>query len=385
VDGSNNQRLRESGNMESFLRCILCDSRYDVYRTDYFCPNCVETHDDHYGNIEISYDFRGQTSLPFPIQPFTVYEGNTPTVRNESLSKVSGFHNLLYKCEMVNPSASFKDRASSYMVAQALRLGKRDVVAASSGNAGVSLATYALKAGLRCQIFVPERTSKEKLELLRLLKASIVYVDGSFEDAYYASLASEDVKGAYSCHAGSNPFAMEGYKKTALEIFNQIGIPDKVIVPVGDGAFLSGIWKGFKELQRIGMSKRTPQMVAVQVKGADPVAIAFKKGLVKYVLKNPVESIAEGIVARESYNSIFAVKALRESGGFPISVTDEEIVSSLRIAVTNGMIIEPTSAAALAAIDHMRNDEKIRKDETIVCMLTGSGIKTMSEISRILS
>ena len=102
------------------------------------------------------------------------------------------------------------------------------------------------------------------------------------------------------------------------------------------------------------MSKRTPQMVAVQVKGADPVAIAFKKGLVKYVLKNPVESIAEGIVARKSYNSIFAVKALRESGGFPISVTDEEIVSSLRIAVTNGMIIEPTSAAGLGNRPHAK-------------------------------
>jgi threonine synthase len=126
-------------------------------------------------------------------------------------------------------------------------------------------------------------------------------------------------------------------------------------------------------------------MIAVQVAGADPVAIAFKKGLLKYVLKNPVESVAEGIVASESYNSIFAVKALKESGGYPISVTDEEIVRNLRVAITNGMIIEPTSAAALAAVERMRNDEKVRKDETTVCMLTGSGIKTLSEISEVLS
>lgn len=126
-------------------------------------------------------------------------------------------------------------------------------------------------------------------------------------------------------------------------------------------------------------------MIAVQVKGADPVAIAFKMGLLKYVLKNPEESVAEGIVASESYNSIFAMKALKESGGFPVSVTDEEIVRNLRIAITNGMIIEPTSAAALAAIDHMRSDEETGKDETIVCMLTGSGTKTTPEISKILS
>jgi threonine synthase len=286
---------------------------------------------------------------------------------------------------MANPSASFKDRASSYMIAQAIRLNKTDVVLASSGNAGVSVATYALKAGIRCHIFVPQTASKEKLKLLRLLKASIVYVNGTFEDSYFESLKSKDARESYSCHAGSNPFAMEAYKKTALEIYEKIGVPGKIIVPVGDGTHLSGIWKGFKELKRVSISKTTPQMIAVQVAGADPVAIAFKKGLLKYVLKNPVESVAEGIVASESYNSIFAVKALKESGGYPISVTDEEIVRNLRVAITNGMIIEPTSAAALAAVERMRNDEKVRKDETTVCMLTGSGIKTLSEISEVLS
>ena len=370
---------------DTFLRCTLCDSKYDMDRTDYFCPNCVAIHENHYGNMQISYDFRDLESVQFPGQPFTIYEGGTPMVRNESLSKAYRFHNIFYKCEMANPTGSFKDRASSYMIGQAIKLGKSDVVAASSGNAGVSLATYALKAGLACHIFVPKRTSKEKLELLRLMKADITYVDGSFEDAYYASLSSDAVKEAYSCHPGSIPFATEGYKRTAVEIFNQIGIPDKVIVPVGDGTYLSGIWKGFKELQQIGLSKRSPQMVAVQVEGADPVAIAFKKGLLKYVLKNPVASVAEGIVASESYNSIFTVKALNESRGYPISVTNEEIARNLRTALDNGMIIEPTSAAALAAIDHLSNDHKTIGDETVVCILTGSGIKTTSEISNILS
>jgi threonine synthase len=334
--------------------------------------------------MEISYEPTELTYLPFPIQPFRVFEGNTPLVRAESLNETYGFHNLFCKCEMTNPSASFKDRASSYMVAEAIRLGKTDVVAASSGNAGVSLATYALKAGIKCHIFVPQKTSREKLELIRLLKASIVYVDGTFEDSYYASLRSQ-VEGAYSCHAGSNPFAMEAYKKTALEIYEKIGVPDKIIVPVGDGTHLSGIWKGFKELERVSISKTNPQMIAVQVADADPVAIAFKKGLLKYVLKNAVESVAEGIVASESYNSIFAVKALKESGGYPISVTDEEIVRNLRVSLKNGLIIEPTSAAALAAVERMKNDERVDNDETIVCLLTGSGIKTISEISMLVS
>jgi threonine synthase len=122
-------------------------------------------------------------------------------------------------------------------------------------------------------------------------------------------------------------------------------------------------------------------MVAVQVKGADPVAMAFRSGLLKSVLKDPVESVAEGIVASESYNSIFAVKALRESHGFPVSVTDHDIVRNLRAAIGQGIIIEPTSAAALAATEQMINDRKVNPDETIVCMLTGSGIKTLTEIS----
>jgi threonine synthase len=334
--------------------------------------------------MEISYETNGPTILLFPIRPFRIFEGNTPLVRVNSLNEAYGFPNLFGKCEMANPTASFKDRATSYMIAQAIKLGKTDVVAASSGNAGVSLAAYALKAGIKCHIFVPKKTSKEKLELIRLLKAKVVYVDGTFEDSYYASLSS-GVEGAYSCHAGSNPFAIEAYKHTAMEIFEKVGVPEKIVVPVGDGTHLSGIWKGFRELQRLGISKKLPQMIAVQVKGADPVAVAHDRGISKYVVKNSVESVAEGIVASESYNSIFATKALQESNGFPISVTDEEIISNLQISIRNGLIIEPTSAAALAAIERMRNDDRVKNDETIVCLLTGSGIKTISEIATAIS
>jgi threonine synthase len=367
-----------------FLQCVLCGRRYDINHTNYFCHHCVKQHENHYGNMEISYELTGQSSLPFPVQPFTVFEGNTPLVRFESLGETYGFRNLFCKCEMTNPSGSFKDRASSLMIAEAIRLGKADVVAASSGNAGVSLATYALKAGIKCHIFVPRKTSKEKLELLRLLKADVVYVEGTFEDSYYASLRS-GLQAAYSCHAGSNPFAMEAYKNTALEIFEKIGVPDKIIVPVGDGTHLSGIWKGFRELRQLGISKKSPQMIAVQVKGADPVTIAYQKGLSKCVVGNPVESVAEGIVASESYNSLFATKAMKESEGFPISVTDDEIVRNLQISLSNGLIIEPTSAAALAAVERMRDDDRVDSDESIVCMLTGSGTKTISEISKIVS
>lgn len=228
------------------------------------------------------------------------------------------------------------------------------------------------------------KASREKLDLLRLLKADIILVDGSFENAYFASLRSDDVRKFYSCHAGSNPFAMEAYKRTALEIFEKIGVPDKIIVPVGDGTHLSGIWKGFRELRRMGAINKTPQMIAVQIKGADPVSVAFRKGLLKYVVKDPPESVAEGIVGSESYNCIFAVRALRESGGFPMSVTDKDIVRNLKAAIGNGMLIEPTSAAALAAIERMVSSQMVDTDETIVCMLTGSAMKTLSEISKCL-
>jgi threonine synthase len=187
----------------------------------------------------------------------------------------------------------------------------------------------------------------------------------------------------YSAHAGSNPFALEGYKNISLEIFNKIGVPDYVIVPAGDGALVSGIWKGFTELRAVGLAERTPRMIAVQVKGADPIVSAYNRNLLKYVEKNPVDSIAEGIVDSESYNSILTVKALRESGGFPVSVTDEEIKRSLGYGVKEGLIIEPTSAASLAALEKLRDDGKVGREEVIVPMLTGSGIKTLSEISKV--
>jgi threonine synthase len=371
--------------MEPFLECVLCRSQFEINRPDYFCRNCVDEHLGYYGNMQVSYDYRGLNRVPFPIEPFSIFEGNTPLIQSKRLSDHYGFPNVFYKCEMVNPTGSFKDRGSAFIIAQALKLGMKSIVAASSGNLGVSLAAYSLKAGLNLHIFVPKSTSPEKLELTRLLKANIVYVDGIFEDAYYASLKSEHIRGFYSAHAGSNPFTLEGYKNASLEIFDKIGVPDNVIVPAGDGTLLSAIWKGFRELKAVGLTERTPRMIAVQVKGADPIATAYHRNLLKYVEKNPVDSIAEGIVASESYNSILTVKALRESGGFPVSITDEEIERNLGRAVEEGLIIEPTSAASLAALEKLKDDGKVGKEETIVPMLTGSGIKTLSEISKVLT
>jgi threonine synthase len=368
-----------------FLECVICKKQFTIDRTDYFCPNCVNEHLGYYGNMQVSYNYRALNRVPFPIEPFAIFEGNTPLIQGRGLSEHYGFSNVYYKCEMVNPTGSFKDRGSAFIIAQALKLGMKNIIAASSGNLATSLAAYSLKAGLNLHIFVPKNTSPEKLELIRLLKANVVYVDGKFEDAYYASLKSMNAEGFYSAHAGSNPFALEGYKNISLEIFNKIGVPDYVIVPAGDGALLSAIWKGFMELRAVGLAERTPRMIAVQVKGADPIVTAYHRNLLKYVEKNPVDSIAEGIVASESYNSILAVKALRESGGFPVSVTDEEIKRNLGYAVREGLIIEPTSAASLAALEKLKEDGRVGREETIVPMLTGSGIKTLSEISKVLN
>ena len=370
--------------MKPFLECVICKSQFEINRSDYSCPNCVDEHLGYYGNMQVSYDYKELNNVPFPIEPFSIFEGNTPLIQSKKLSEHYGFPNVFYKCEMANPTGSFKDRGSAFIIAQALKLGMKNIVAASSGNLGVSLAAYSLKAGLNLHIFVPKRTSSGKLELLRLLKANIVYVDGTFEDAYYASLNSEDARGSYSAHAGSNPFALEGYKNASLEIFDKIGVPDNVVVPAGDGALLSAIWKGFRELKAVGLAERTPRMIVVQVKGADPIATAYHRNLLKYIEKNPVDSVAEGIVASESYNSILTVKALRESGGFPVSITDEEIKRNLGRAVKEGLIIEPTNAASLAALEKLKDDGKVGKEETIVPIITGSGLKTLSEISKVL-
>jgi len=371
--------INESKGMKC-LRCVICNKKFHIDSESYFCGNCKSIHKMKYGHLIVDYDYKKFSDLPLPVKPFSIGEGNTPLIR----TKLFGMNNVFLKNETLNPTGSFKDRSTSIMIAQALKLNKKTVCCASSGSAAVSLSAYSYKAGIQCNIFVPKKTSEEKLSIIQIFKAKINYVDGVFEDAYQKMNETISKSGWYNCSVGINPFAIEGYKMISYEIFKQIGIPDKVIVPVGDGTNLSGIWKGFKELKLLGYTDKLPSMISVQIKDADPVTKAFRNGKLIETIEKPIDSIAEGIVAKESYNIIHTVKALKESKGSAVSVTDEKIIDGLKILLKEGILVEPTSASVIAGLNKSLKENKINRSEKVVCLLTGSGFKTLTKIKEIV-
>jgi threonine synthase len=331
-------------------------------------------------NVEIGQKGLDKWLPLLPIKEFSVHlnggEGNTPLEQCPVLGNQVGLSHLFVKHEECNPTGCFKDRESAVVISKAMELGKKKVNVCSSGNAAVSTAAYAQKAGIDCTCFIPEKTSEGKKQLIALYGATIVEIPGFYEDVY-RHLVDTHPDG-WNVTSGQNMYRTEGNKTIAYELWEQLhGVPDVVVVPCGNGGCLAGIWKGFTELQQLGKIQTLPQMVAVQVKGAAPLAASVEQGKTFTVLGAIDDSIAEGIVAQESYCSPKAVSALQSSGGYVVEVTDDEIKAALKLVIqTQSLVPEPTSAAVYAALPKLSCD----KDATVVAINTGSGMKVLTEI-----
>ncbi len=322
----------------------------------------------------------------------TMEEGSTSLIYSDRLAEELGIKNGYLKYEGTNPTGSFKDRESSVVTSRAIELGEKAVTCVSSGNAAASLAAYAAHAGLSCLVFTPEDASIEKRKLIEYTGAKLVTVNGIFEDVWELvnkdpnkelSVSRKVYSLFYDCNPALNCYRSEGDKTTAFEIFAELGyIPDWVVVPVGNGSNLAGIWKGFKEMYQLGISRSTPRMIGVQITDADPVTRAWESGKDHSVrIEHPADSIAEGIVAKDSYDAPRALQALKESKGMMKSVADGETLDEL-FALTRreGIFVEPTSATVLAAGKEMREEGKIGRDERVVFVLTGSGLKAIDSM-----
>lgn len=307
--------------------------------------------------------------------------GNTPITQLQNMGSRLRLQNLWVKHEELNPTGCNKDRESMLVIASALEQGVKKVVIVSSGNGALSTAAFAQKAGIECVCYVPEKTSEGKKGLMTLFGASIVTVPGFYEDVYrYVVDANPE---GWNVTTGQNPIRIEGDKTIAYEIWEQLGIPDVIVTPSGNGGCLAGIWKGYTELKALGKIDKLPQMVSVQVKDAAPLKTALEQVKDFVVLGDIEDSIAEGIVAQESYASPKAVKALKESGGYVIEVTDQEIINALRdIIRTESIIPEPTSAAAYAALPKLQG---VNPQSLVVAINTGTGMKLLPEITDLLN
>lgn len=318
------------------------------------------------------YDWVGEGSVEPTI---TLREGNTPLTWSKKMG-------VWIKHEEMNSTGCFKDRESAVVISKALELGYKKVTVVSSGNAALSTAAYAQKAGIVCLAYVPEKTTKAKKQLIEMFGATIHSIPGFYEDVY-RYVVDHPIKEAWNVTSGQNPWRVEGNKSIAYEIFEQIGhSPDIILVPVGNGGCLAGIWKGFDDLVKMGKTTKVPKMVAVQVGGADPLQEAIKQGKKWVNLVNVEDSVAEGIVATESYCSPKAVEAITKSGGFVVTVNDKEIVEALQMVMSQeSLVTEPTSAAAFAGLKKLHVD----KESEIVVINTGSGMKMIDEIMKLIN
>lgn len=371
--------------MRHYFHCIKCGK---IYRD----LGQVCSHDNYHNFLEITYDYADVKKLDkarkkaalkkmLPLKkakPVSLGEGGTPLVRLHNYSDICVKNKIYTKDEGQNPAGSFKDRETSIAIAQAKESGFKKITIASSGNAALSAAFYASQLGIKCKCYIPKKISKEKKFFLKKLKADFCAIEGDYEKIY-KMIADNPSEGELNISAGKNLFREEGSKKIAWEIWEKIGVPEIIIVPIGNGTLISAIYKGFFELEAVGLTKKMPQLIGVQVKNSSPVGLAIKQKKDFAVLSKAPDSIAEGIVARESYDSPKAVRAIKASKGYVVEVTEEEIIDILKkINKIECLDPEPTAAVVYAALDKLILKEK--KGQKIVCIQTGRRIKNLPSI-----
>jgi len=289
----------------------------------------------------------------------------------------------LIKDDGRNPTASFKDRPSSLAVVKAKEAGAQVLTTASSGNAGVALAGMCSSVGTKSVVFVPAAAPPAKLAQLQIYGATVVLVEGNYDDAYDLCLQAGGAFGWYQRSTGYNPFMSEGKKTAAFEICEQMNweVPDKVFVGVGDGCIIGGLWKGFREMKQLGLIDTVPQMIAVQSEKARAIVDACSgDGVAR---ERPAETIADSINVGKPRDAVKAIKAIKESGGYAVAVSDDSILSSIgQLARATGVFVEPAAAAAFAGFGRMCESGAIKADERVLLMLTGNGLKDVQAVAR---
>jgi threonine synthase len=380
------------------LQCVLCGTSYSVAETAYSCPNCGPL-----GVLEVHYDYelvaqrisraslaenrdatmwRYRALLPISyshnVRPRLAI-GGTPLYPVERLRARLGMMHLWLKDDSRNPSASLKDRASIIAV---LRAEGKTVACASTGNAASSLAVQAAAYGLPCYIFVPHNAPRAKIVQLLMCGATVFAVQGSYDDAFDLCIEACNAFGWYNRNTGYNPYLVEGKKTVGLEIAEQLNweVPDSVLVPTGDGCIISGVYRGFEDLYRLGMIERIPRMIAVQAEGSPAIVRALEgDGIVR---PYPAHTVADGISVGLPRNGAMAVKYIRASGGFGVTVSDEQILAAGKeLARQTGVFAEPSGAASYAGLLRLLDDGQIARDERVVLLVTGSGLKSIDAVA----
>jgi threonine synthase len=354
------------------------------------CPECSSTHKSGQplnGVLEVELSGTLESNDPLDFLPVegqyfpAIPVGNTPLWQPEKLQKIYGFPELYLKDDGVNPTGSLKDRASFLVAAFARKHGIREVVVASTGNAGSSMAGVGAAAGLKVKLFLPKTAPQAKMIQALQYGADLVLADKNYDQAFSLSLEYSKRRGGMNRNTAYNPMTIEGKKTVSIEIYKQLKkAPDHVFVSVGDGVIMSGVYKGFRDLLQLGRIDKIPVVHAVQASGSDAICRAMESGDFDGQAESPVraaKTVADSISVDTPSNGHLALKNLKAFGGHCFRVTDEEILSAQKeLSSTCGLFSEPAAATAYAGF--LKQKAALDSNETCVVLLTGNGLKDIN-------
>ena len=375
-------------------RCTICGKFFETQDALLTCPDCGEK-----GILDVEYDYdalKKVLTLDYfknnhnysmwryaPIMGIKedhidemLRIGWTPLIKSHNLASELGLKELYIKDDGLNPSGSSKDRAIGVAVLKAIEAGAKVISCSSTGNAASSCACHAAHMGLPAVIFVPKRAPIGKLTQISLYGATLVVVDGDYKAAFRLSKEAINKYGWYNRNAAINPFMVEGKKTVSLEIAEQLNFKptDWVVVSVGDGCTVGGVYKGFNELFKLGLIKKVPKILGVQSTGCEPFVVASKN---HEPLKECEENtIADSIAVGIPRNPIKALRAVENSKGAWISVPDEQIIEAMSLlGRKEGIFGEPAGVTSLAGLRKALETGVISKDESVTIIVTGNGLK----------
>lgn len=394
-------------------RCSLCATEYGPSQVTYTCPKDG-------GNLDVVLDYEALRSkfqpsditsradpslwrylplLPVEEVPGSMTPlhaaGGTPVYSMARLAERLGLRHLWLKDESRNPTASFKDRASALVVARARELQAEVVVTASTGNAGAALAGMAAAVGQKAVVLAPKTAPPAKVAQLLVFGATVVLVDGTYDDAFDLTLVAAEEFGWYCRNTGYNPFTAEGKKTAALEIWEwwqlahkalheELGAghaPLTLFVSVGDGNIISGLHKGFKDLVQLGWMAKSARLVGVQATGSAAIANAFHAGT-EAIVPISAHTLADSISVDLPRDGVRGVRAARDTGGTFVTVEDDEILRAVAELGQAGVFAEPAGAAAYAGLVKARAEGVVQPNDPVLVLNTGSGLKDISAAMR---
>ena len=401
-------------------RCFNCGSEYSAggieKANQYLCPKCGSTSKNQplTGVLRILYDYSefkrkinrsrflkysaGKFSQYYPLWPLDFYKIGSVATFNKihvdhfqkiilNSNPISSYNyedeSILVFNDTRNPTLSYKDRASILVVLKALQLGRKDIAAASTGNAGSSLAGICARLGLNAHLFVPEKIPASKRIQIQSFGANIYMVKGDYDNAFDLCTEVSEANGWYNRNTALNPLTIEGKKSAAYDMFLALAgkLPEYIFIPVGDGVIISGIYKGLWELKELGYIEEIPKLVAVQSEKSD--------GVVRYINTNkfeyqPATSIADSLNAGAPRNLYMAADAIKMSKGSAVTITDNEITAAQKQIANNwGILVEPAAAASVAGYIKLKTENIISKTATKMILLTGNGLKDIASLEKI--